>query len=127
DDKECPEWERYLPEEYICGTCDGRDQPLADCDECEGTGLWLRAVGRVRIKALEAELERLERYLAREIERLEGENADLRSRTSSTLPAAVKAAASALIGRIDRGVPAVGLESCVEVVARWCLDERAEP
>ncbi len=64
---------------------------------------------------------------ADEIERLEAENADLRSRTSSTLPAAVKSAASALIGRIDRGVPAGGLEACVEVVARWCLDERAEP
>ncbi|MCP4136841.1 MAG: hypothetical protein GY754_38075, partial [bacterium] len=32
---------------------------------------------------------------ADEIERLEAENADLRSRASSTLPAAVKAAASA--------------------------------
>ncbi|MCP3936271.1 MAG: hypothetical protein GY708_12975 [Actinomycetia bacterium] len=61
-----------------------------------------------------------------EIERLEAENADLRSRTSSTLPVAVKAAASALIGRIDRGEPVRGFESCVEVVARWCLDELAD-
>ncbi len=70
---------------------------------------------------------RLEHEAADEIERLEAENADLRSRASSTLPAAVKAAASALIGRIDRGEPVRGFNACVEVVARWCLGERAEP
>lgn len=50
------EWERYLPEKCICGSCDGKERPDPECEECDGTGLWLRAIGHDRIEELEAAL-----------------------------------------------------------------------
>lgn len=34
------EWNLAIPVEELCGSCDGKDAPVADCEECHGTGRW---------------------------------------------------------------------------------------
>lgn len=46
-------WNWAIPIEYLCGSCDGKEFPVADCWECLGTGRqqdgWEERLGILRV------------------------------------------------------------------------------